>query len=96
MRFAALVKLRSSATARNAERTLSSSRTIVHFQSTALADCTGYTGLAGAVTLFSAKRSNISGLQETSPVVEQGLFTPGDVGVSDASYCPLRGARHPV
>jgi hypothetical protein len=40
-RFAALVKLRSSATARNADKTLNSSRTIVYFQSTALADYTG-------------------------------------------------------
>jgi hypothetical protein len=40
-RFAALVKLRSSATAKNADKTLSSSRAIVHFQSTAFADYTG-------------------------------------------------------
>ena len=34
-----LVTLRSSATVKNADKTLSSSRTTVYFQSTALADC---------------------------------------------------------
>src|SRR5688572_16054893 len=51
-RFAALVKLRSSATARNADKTLSSSRTIIHSQSTALADCTGYSRFGWRVTLI--------------------------------------------
>ena len=54
-RFAALVKLRSSATARNADKTLSSSRTIIHSQSTALADCTGYSSVRGARYADSAK-----------------------------------------
>ena len=52
-RFAALVKLRSSATARNADKTLSSSRTIVHSQSTALADCTATQGSRSQATLNS-------------------------------------------
>ena len=56
-RFAARVKLRSSATARNAERTLSSSRTIVQSQSTALADSTGYSAASrGATLILEGKR----------------------------------------
>jgi hypothetical protein len=51
-RFAARVKLRSSATARNADKTLSSSRTIIHSWLTALADCTDYSGPASQVTLI--------------------------------------------
>jgi hypothetical protein len=51
-RFAARVKLRSSATARNADKTLSSSRTIVSFQSTGLADYTDYSSQRGDDTLL--------------------------------------------
>ena len=51
-RFAALVKLRSSATARNADRTLSSSRRIVHSQSTDLAGYTSYSSSVSRVTLI--------------------------------------------
>jgi hypothetical protein len=51
-RFAARVKLRSSATARNADRTLSSSRTIVYSHLTSLADCTSYSSQTWRVTLI--------------------------------------------
>jgi hypothetical protein len=51
-RFAARVKLRSSATVRNADRTLSSSRTIVHSQSTALAHSAIYSDVLTDDTLI--------------------------------------------
>src|SRR5437016_12146432 len=58
-RFAARVKLRSSATARNADRTLSSSRTICEYYSQTLLDFTGYTGVHGPATIgrMDIKRS---------------------------------------
>ena len=56
-RLAALVKLRSSATARNADKTLSSSRTTMYSQSTALADCTGYSRAWSRATLILRMKS---------------------------------------
>src|SRR5881409_3621941 len=50
-RFAARVKLRSSATARNADRTLSSSRTICEWYSITLLDFSGYSGAHRPVTI---------------------------------------------
>src|SRR5213594_722573 len=50
-RFAARVKLRSSATARNADRTLSSSRTICEWYSQTLVDFTDYSGQEWGATL---------------------------------------------
>src|SRR3989441_6081554 len=50
-RFAARVKLRSSATARNADRTLSSSRTICEWYSQTLVDFTDYSGQEWVATL---------------------------------------------
>src|SRR5207244_10963574 len=52
-RFAARVKLRSSATARNADRTLSSSRTICESYSQTLVDFTDYSGQEWVATLKS-------------------------------------------
>ena len=52
--FAARVKLRSSATARKAERTLSSSRMIVHSPSRILPDCIGLTPGPYALIVDSA------------------------------------------
>src|SRR5438552_17674096 len=57
-RFAARVKLRSSATARNADRTLSSSRTICEWYSQTLVDFPGYSGQKWVVTLRLEARSN--------------------------------------
>src|SRR3989454_6262724 len=51
-RFAARVKLRSSATVRKAERTPSSSRTILEWYSQSLVDLTGYSGAQPAATLI--------------------------------------------
>src|SRR5437762_11367856 len=58
-RFAARVKLRSSATVRNADRTLSSSRTICEQYSQTLLDYSGYTGAHGPATIarMDIKRS---------------------------------------
>src|SRR3989442_3051873 len=58
-RFAARVKLRSSATARNADRTLSSSRTICEYYSQTLLDFSGYSGVRGPITIgrMDIKRS---------------------------------------
>src|SRR6266576_366667 len=50
-RFAARVKLRSSATVRNADRTLSSSRTICEYYSQTLLDFTAYSRRCGPVTI---------------------------------------------
>jgi hypothetical protein len=49
--FAARVKLRSSATIRNADNTLSSSRTIPEWYSQTLVDFSGYPMAVGAATL---------------------------------------------
>src|SRR5438552_376287 len=57
-RLAARVKLRSSATARNADRTLSSSRTICEWYSQTLVDFPGYSGQKWVVTLRLEARSN--------------------------------------
>src|SRR6266853_3301084 len=58
-RFAARVKLRSSATARNADRTLSSSRTICEYYSQTLLDSSGYSGAHAPATIgrMDIKRS---------------------------------------
>src|SRR5436190_433674 len=54
-RFAARVKLRSSATARNADKTLSSSRTICEWYSQTLVDFTDYSGARSVATLVSRR-----------------------------------------
>jgi hypothetical protein len=51
-RLAARVKLRSSATVRNADRALSSSRTIVHSEFTTLAHFTDYSRVTTEDTLI--------------------------------------------
>jgi hypothetical protein len=51
-RFAARVKLRSTATVRNADRTLSSSRTTIHSPSTALAHFAAYSNVLTDDTLI--------------------------------------------
>src|SRR5437867_182641 len=55
IRFAARVKLRSSATARNADKTLSSSRTICEWYSQTLVDFTDYSGARSVATLVSRR-----------------------------------------
>ncbi len=69
-RLAARVKLRSSATARNADKTLSSSRTIIHSQSTALADCTGYSRSTRRATLVLRNKLRASEDTQTARIVE--------------------------
>ena len=56
-RLAACVKLRSSATARNADRTLSSSRTIREWYSQTLVDFADYSGRPPAATLRRTKEA---------------------------------------
>jgi hypothetical protein len=68
-RFAARVKLRSSATAKNADKTLSSSRTIICSQSTALADCTGYSRGATLILRMKSPEFGRSG----SPLLVEAL-----------------------
>jgi hypothetical protein len=81
-RFAARVKLRSSATARNAERTLSSSRTICELYSQTFVDSTGYSGVRSAATLTSGRSEEVEaqahflqffGIGERSCQVPQAL-----------------------
>ena len=69
-RFAARVKLRSSATAKNADKTLSSSRTIIYSQSTALADCTGYSRAWSGATLILRMKSPEFGRSGSPLIVE--------------------------
>src|SRR5687768_7568468 len=72
-RLAALVKLRSSATARNADKTLSSSRTIVYSQSTALADCTDYSRVRSGATLILIMKTHEFGQPDHSIIVEAAI-----------------------
>src|SRR2546425_3108477 len=101
-RFAARVKLRSSATARNAERTLSSSRTICEYYSQTLLDFTGYLGRHGPVTIgpMDIKRSGsqpsgigpaewFSGTVRVDPLFQ----APDPARVSGASVTFEPGAR---
>src|SRR2546427_4944082 len=101
-RFAARVKLRSSATARNADRTLSSSRTICEYYSQTLLDFTGYLGRHGPVTIgpMDIKRSGSqpSGIGPaewfTGTVRVDPLFqAPDPARVSGASVTFEPGAR---
>src|SRR5438128_5511362 len=93
-RFAARVKLRSSATARNADRTLSSSRTICEYYSQTLLDFTGYSGRHGPVTIgrMDIKRSG----SQPSGIGPAEWFT-GTVGVDPLFQAPdparVSGAR---
>src|SRR5882762_3072846 len=101
-RFAARVKLRSSATVRNADRTLSSSRTICEYYSQTLLDFAGYSGRPGSVTLgpMDIKRSGSqpSGIGPaewfTGTVRVDPLFqAPDPARVSGASVTFEPGAR---
>src|SRR2546422_6981047 len=59
-RFAARVKLRSSATARNADRRLSSSRTICEWYSITLLDFSRYSGPHSPVTIGDRKSTRLN------------------------------------
>src|SRR3989454_9253190 len=101
-RFAARVKLRSSATARNADRTLSSSRTICEYYSQTLLDFSGYQGAHGPATMgrMDIKRSGsqpsdkgpaeyFTGTVRIDPLVE----APDPARVVGASVTFEPGAR---